>query len=127
MKFNSYYENRPKYQGEINSGDKLTESKGFIPAKRRIENLLQAGQMLEKARKELYDFPDGKDDGGLVSPDRYPGYDRVDADAALAALKAKYPIKPAGSGTVVSGSDNKASPKNTDKTEPTDKADQVDK
>lgn len=127
MKFNSSYENRPKYKGEENSGEILTEVKGFIPAKRRIENLLQAGQNLEKARREMYDFPDGEDDGGLVSPDRYPGFDRVDADAAMAALKAKYPIKSDSGGTVVSGSDSQASSKDPDKTEPANKTDSVEK
>ena len=45
---------------EFNSGKKLVETAGYIPAQKRIENLMLAGQRLVAYRMELYDCPAGE-------------------------------------------------------------------
>lgn len=90
MEFKSYYSKRPKKQGEINDGESLTEVKGFIPMKDRILSIVQAGQRLESARRESYDFPDGRDDNRAMDPLRAPGTDLSDVSEAIKGLNAKY-------------------------------------
>jgi hypothetical protein len=95
LPFKSGYINRPEYIGEIHDGENLVEVRGFIPVKKRIENIINAGMRLDAARKEMYDFPDGDDDGGDFDPSRNPGTDPVDAQAAFDRLKASIAAKQA--------------------------------
>ena len=78
MRFNTQYD-RIKQPPESNSGITLVERAGYIPAQQRIENLMLAGQRLVQARKELYDFPDGKIDHNFSDPTRSKNYDLADA------------------------------------------------
>ena len=77
MRFNTQYD-RVRQPAEINSGITLVERAGYIPAQQRIENLMLAGQRLFQARKELYDFPDGKIDLNFSDPTRRKNYDLAD-------------------------------------------------
>ena len=77
MRFNTQYD-RVRQPAESNSGITLVERAGYIPAQQRIENLMLAGQRLVQARKELYDFPDGKIDLNFTDPTRSKNYDLAD-------------------------------------------------
>lgn len=77
MKFNNPYE-RVKTPPERNNGERLVEIAGYIPAVKRIENIINAGQRLVTARTEQYDFPDGKDDGS-IDPTRRLDFDMAEA------------------------------------------------
>lgn len=78
MVYNSL-DKRPVPQEEKNSGEILVETAGYIPADKQIEAFLDAGQRLNAARAEMYDFPDGKDDGSYFDPTRTTGFDLADA------------------------------------------------
>ena len=69
MRFNTQYD-RVRQPAETNSGITLVERAGYISAQVRIENLMLAGQRLVQARKEMYDFPDGKIDFDFNDPTR---------------------------------------------------------
>lgn len=77
MKFNTPYE-RVKQQPESNNGERMVEIAGYIPANKRIENIINAGQRLMNSRSEQYDFPDGKDDGS-IDPTRRLDFDMAEA------------------------------------------------
>lgn len=57
MEFQTKY-NREKYKEapEKNSGELLVNRAGYVSAKVRIENLINAGARLVHSREELYDF-----------------------------------------------------------------------
>ena len=77
MRFNTAYD-RVRQPAEQNSGITLVERAGYISAQVRIENLMLAGQRLVQARKEMYDFPDGKIDFDFNDPTRRKNYDLAD-------------------------------------------------
>ena len=77
MRFNTQYD-RVRQPAESNSGITLVERAGYISAQARIENLMLAGQRLVQARKEMYDFPDGKIDLNFDDPTRRKNYDLAD-------------------------------------------------
>lgn len=76
--FNTPY-NRKHSEPEVNSGELKTERSGYIPAQKRIENLMLAGQRLVTSRKEMYDFPDGKIDEDYTDPTRRKDFDMAEA------------------------------------------------
>lgn len=83
MLFNTAYSNRPVYDGQIMDDETIVETAGFIPMKKRIENLMLAGQRLVTARTEQFDFPDGLDDGQEIDPIRVPSTDLAEISMAL--------------------------------------------
>lgn len=85
FEFRTNYSNRPKYAGEENSGELITETAGFVSMKDRVENLMLAGQRLLTAREEQFDFKDGIDDGQPIPFDRDIGNDLADASNLLRA------------------------------------------
>lgn len=94
--FNTPYKITKHSTPEINSGEIKVDSLGYIPAKKRIENMMLAGQRLKDYRQSTYDFPDGKIDTKFNDPTRSPSYDMADAfqdvlqiDAKLASQKAE--------------------------------------
>jgi len=89
-KFFSTYGNRPKVQPEKNSGKSKTEKAGYIPAKRRIEDMILAGKRLDLARKEQFDFEIGKDRDGEIDPFRRPGVDLAEVSQARRQVRARY-------------------------------------
>lgn len=76
---------------EINSGERLVETAGYMSAQKRIENMILAGQRLVDYRKNHYDFQDGEIDENFTDPTRSPGFDM--ADAFQIAEEANYRIK----------------------------------
>lgn len=79
MKFNTKFE-REEYEKEKGGGKIITESAGYIPPKIQIEQMIMAGQRLDLARKEQFDFgPDDEIDEDYVDPTREPGFDLADA------------------------------------------------
>lgn len=65
---------------EINSGEEKVEKAGYIPANRRIEAMIDAGERLAQARMEQYDGHDTLDPDDMeVDPTRNPGFDPADA------------------------------------------------
>lgn len=81
--FNTHYK-RQSVSLEVNSGELITETAGYLPAKRQIENLMSAGQRLQACRREQFDF-DGNEQIGY-DPTRQPNYDMADASMSLTAL-----------------------------------------
>jgi len=77
MKFQTQYE-RKQASPELNSGKRLIEKAGYIPAQKRIENLMLAGKRLVEGRKEQYDF-DGEIDENFTDPTRNRGLDMAEA------------------------------------------------
>ena len=81
-------------KGEVNSGELMVEKAGYIPAKIRIEQIIDAGKRLIEFRKEQFDYNNGEED---LSPDirtRSKSYDMSDAsqdlqDVELRMAKAK--------------------------------------
>lgn len=87
MKFYSKY-SRPPKQHEKGGGKRITESAGYIPAKKQIENIIAAGERLVAYREGMYDFPDGKDNG-FNDPSRDPNFDMADASELLSGFQKK--------------------------------------
>jgi len=78
MKLFTHWRRPPKHPEEMDPLTK-TESAGYIPPKKQIENLIEAGRRLQEYRKEMYDFPEGEDvDESYEDPTRGPGYDLAD-------------------------------------------------
>jgi len=92
MKFNTPYQ-RVRQAPEKNNQLRKIEVAGYIPAKKRIENIINAGMRLMEARSNQYDFPDGNDDGFSMDPTRKKGYDMADATQAYHELQAKLELK----------------------------------
>lgn len=89
MEFNTHY-NRKRSKGEINSGEIIVETAGYISAKQRIENLINAGQRLVESRASQYDFDGSKPiDEDFYDPTRLKSYDMADATQDMLAVEAK--------------------------------------
>lgn len=71
--------NRSRSEPEKNSGISKVEKAGYITAKKRIENMILAGQRLIQSRKEQYDFVDSEPDESFDDPTRRKNYDPADA------------------------------------------------
>ena len=112
MRFNTQYD-RVRQPAETNSGITLVERAGYISAQVRIENLMLAGQRLVQARKEMYDFPDGKIDFDFNDPTRRKNYDLADGfqDGLKVEAKLKAQKEAAeASQTAQEGSDKPSEP-----------------
>ena len=92
------YAKRHVYRGEINSGEKLVETAGYISPKQRIENMFLAGERLREYRENMYDADPSVDEDDLV-PDvtMTPNFDMADAsrikNEALERLKNASKVK----------------------------------
>ena len=89
MEFQTPYKLFP-FEGEINSGEILVETAGYVSAQQRIESIMLAGQRLVESRREMYDY-DTEDD---LDEDRYPvtrdpGFDLADATQITLDLQRK--------------------------------------
>ena len=79
MKFKTHYTSVP-FAGEVNSGEILVETAGYVSAEKRITNLMLAGQRLADYRKNLYDFEHNQElDESFSDPTRAKNYDLADA------------------------------------------------
>ena len=87
---------RPDHPGEVNSGELLVETAGYVSAQKRIEALMHAGQRLVESRRAAYDYePDDDVNEDRYDPTRDPGYDIVDAQNDAAALTARISARQA--------------------------------
>lgn len=78
---------RPPDDAEVNTGESIVETAGYVPAERQIQSLIDAGVRLEDYRKGC-DFVDGVDTGEN-DPTREPGFDLADASAMSRAANAR--------------------------------------
>lgn len=86
--FTQYH--RPKDQYEVNNGEDITEKVGYVPANVLIENMIYAGQRLDLARSDMYDFKDEDEvDDEYIDPTRSPGFDLADASTLGMQVSAK--------------------------------------
>lgn len=83
------------YAGEVNSGEMVTETEGYIPLIRRIQDLERAGTVLKNYRTSIYDGHDVGDEDVPLNPFATPGVDITDIDAEI--KKAKKTIADANS------------------------------
>lgn len=96
MKPDKFYTNYdpPEIVFEKNSGEKKVEKAGYMPAEVQIFQMIQAGQRLGEARKEMFDFAPGQDiDEELFDPTRSPGFDMSDASQIYLNFQEKFSNK----------------------------------
>ena len=73
---------RPAKVLEVNSGELLVETAGYISAEQRITNMMLAGQRLVESRRVHYDLQGDYDESAIQEysdPTRSPNYDLADA------------------------------------------------
>ena len=81
---------RTKDVKEINSGEQITETAGYIPADVQIQDMIAAGMRLGEYRREMYDFAaDEEVPEDYMDVTRSPGVDVVDVERAGIAVNAK--------------------------------------
>lgn len=80
MKIQTPYD-RIHSEPEVNSGEVLVETAGYIDKKTRIENLIEAGERLEASRRG-YDAENDEEDIP-IDITRRGDFDLVDAQAAI--------------------------------------------
>lgn len=93
MQFRTPY-NAGEPTGEINSGEIIIETAGYVSAEDRITSLLLAGKRLEESRKAMYDYmPDDDLNEDRYDPTRDKDFDIVDAQNLSNSIKPKAPIQ----------------------------------
>lgn len=86
MKFWTQFD-RPPDDFEKNSGEVIVEKVGYVPANILIENMIYAGQRLDLARSEYYDFPDAESvEEDFGDPTRAPGFDMADTTPLMRSV-----------------------------------------
>ena len=95
MNFQTHYSRTPA-PPEINSGEKLVETAGYITAQQRIEAILNAGQRLVDFRKEQFDFTGNELDEDFFDPTRAKNFDRADATIIEQNIALRKSIRSAG-------------------------------
>ena len=73
---------RPAKVLEVNDGESLVETAGYISAEQRITNMMLAGQRLVESRRVMYDLQGEYNDATIhefSDPTRSPNYDLADA------------------------------------------------
>lgn len=81
MNFNTQF-NQMVYKDklEVNDGMSKVEKAGYIPAQKRIENMMLAGQRLVESRRSIYDFTHDQElDENFFDPTRKKDFDMADA------------------------------------------------
>lgn len=83
MKFHTQYDpvTDSEFTVEKGGGERITDSAGYVPAKIRIEQMIQAGRNLVDFRRgENYDINEGDSEEDVVmDPTRVRGFDMADA------------------------------------------------
>lgn len=81
---------RPKEEYEVNIGPSLVEKVGYVPANILIENMIYAGERLDLARSDYYDFPDPDQvDYDFIDPTRSKNFDPADADYLMRSVEGR--------------------------------------
>ncbi|WNK14082.1 MAG: hypothetical protein [Microvirus sp.] len=84
-----YMEKFPHDAPEVNSGELITETAGYVPAQIRIEDMIMAGQRLELGRAAQFDFNGVKPEEDFYDPTRNRGFDMADAFQIQEQIKKK--------------------------------------
>lgn len=113
MEFQTKYL-RVKKKGEINSGKRITEQSGYIPAKEKIEEMIFAGQRLNIARDKQYDFNGEKIDEDFDDPTRRPGYDMAEASMEIRRIRSRMAELQAQERTILAEEEKKKSDSKAD-------------
>lgn len=92
MKINKHYDvNRSPR--EINSGEILVEMAGYVPAKARIESIIDAGKRLLDFRMDQFDsYQPHFNEEEFFDPTRSPNFDLVDAQRYAEGVKARMEL-----------------------------------
>lgn len=81
-----------KRQYEILDSKSVTEQAGYIPPQIQIENMILAGQRLDAARRDMYDFSSEDEiDEDAYDPTRRGNFDL--ADATQMAMEAEANLR----------------------------------
>lgn len=84
------HKNRNKTQLEKSHSGTQVETRGYIPKRKKIEQLIEAGQRLVEARAENYSYnSETPDEECQVDPTASAGFDRAEASQILMDLKRK--------------------------------------
>lgn len=86
---------------EKNSGISPVEKVGYIPAQKRIENLILAGQRLIESRKNQFDFIGNEIDEEFYDPTRDPNFDMADASQLAFSVDSRLKVQKASAVTEV--------------------------
>lgn len=87
--FISKYKNF-KPQTEAMKPDTIVDPAGYVSPKKRIENLIRAGERLDQFRRENYDLGyEDEDDGTWEDPMRQPGLDLADVHRIRQAVRSR--------------------------------------
>lgn len=85
--YDPFLEFDPETQGEVNSGEVLVETEGYVETNLLIENMIYAGARLDRARSDMYDFPNEEAvDEDFIDPTRKPGTDITEIEVHAAAV-----------------------------------------
>lgn len=90
-------EKRQHSKPEINSGEILVDTAGYISRERRIKNLLRAGARLQELRQlGAFDVLPGEeeDENMVYPPQRNKGYDLAEASQRTRELKRELGSSP---------------------------------
>lgn len=87
---------KKKIDGFRPGGTSMVETAGYRTTKQMVEEFMHAGRLLQSARKEFYDFPDGIIDPDAVVPfGRGGNIDLADASRIGNAVAARILAKQA--------------------------------
>ena len=76
------------WEGQKDFDPSETEQSGYVSPQKQIENMMLAGQRLDIARREMYDFGDESEiDEDLYDPTRSNNYDLSDASQDLLEIE----------------------------------------
>lgn len=90
----SKYVRPKKVYPDFSNDIPIVETSGYVPAQKRIENLIAAGKRLVDSRNEAYDLLNGEDDGD-IDPTRSGEFDLADASSLQNGLEARFSAKKA--------------------------------
>lgn len=86
MQFATHYK-RPEESYEDCGGPRLVELGSYVPAKKMIENMMNAGKRLELTRKDMFDLMPGQEPGNDAPLPRYNDlFDLIEKQRGRAAL-----------------------------------------
>lgn len=82
MNFQTRYKREKIPSPDVGGGERITESAGYIPFQKRVEQMTIAGRrlMAHRAEQSQYDFAEGVNpDESFSDPTRRQGFDLADA------------------------------------------------
>lgn len=80
---------RPPVVMEENDGKSIVEMAGYIPAHIQIQQMMEAGERLNRSRRDQYDYASEEEDDGRIDPTRDSNFDLSDASRILNDVDSK--------------------------------------